>query len=176
MKYAYLYRFTLVIWMSLQTLLLPRCHHHQAPGMNGCPFFWAAFQIWMICMLPPNMKIWYIGILFHMSVPACRCSRSQATCRPNPARKRGMMQHVPFWGSRDTSAKPFGFNWVSVPWSFEVLNMAVVQGIEVSRGNDHLLRHVTWWSRQRPRQPARINQRCRNALPLVYLCLPLPFP
>lgn len=51
---------------------------------------------WSACF-HPTWK-YGMGILFHMSVPACRCSRSQATCRPNPARKGGMMQHVPFFG------------------------------------------------------------------------------
>ena len=109
---------------------------------------------WSACF-HPTWK-YGMGILFHMSVPACRCSRSQATCRPNPARKGGMMQHVPL-GGQETHLQSHSastcmmiswlWNWVLVPWSFEVLNMAVVQGIEVSRGNDHLLRHVTWWSR-----------------------------
>ena len=109
---------------------------------------------WSACF-HPTWK-YGMGILFHMSVPACRCSRSQATCRPNPARKGGMMQHVPL-GGQETHLQSHSastcmmiswlWHWVLVPWSFEVLNMAVVQGIEVSRGNDHLLRHVTWWSR-----------------------------
>lgn len=99
--------------MSLQTLLLPQCHHHQAPGMNGCPFFWAAFQIWMICMLPPNMEIWYGNIVSY--VRACMSLFTiTSNLSPKSCEKRGHDAACSFRGSRDTSAKPFGFNWYDV--------------------------------------------------------------
>lgn len=56
--------------------------------------------------------------------------------------------------------------------------MAVVQGIEVSRGNDHLLRHVTWRSRLHvhDNQPESTSAVSRAPCLLDKSVPPPPFP
>lgn len=71
---------------------------------------------WSACF-HPTWK-YGMGILLHMSVPACRCSRSQATCRPNPARKGGMMQHVPLGGQETHLQSHSASTCMMISWLF----------------------------------------------------------
>ena len=137
-------------------------------------------------MLPPNMEIWYGNIVSY--VRACMSLFTiTSNLSPKSCEKRGHDAACSFFRGQETHLQSHSaFNWYDV---FTTMTLSfgpvIFPGTQYGRsaGDRSIPRQRPPFatcnlvkSTSRPRQPARINQRCRNALPLVYLCLPLPFP